>query len=125
MTDLILSISLEPTDESRRERVVKLFEEELAKPNGAPARFAALFDQVLMVVGERIQNDAKNRAMEAQSTEQAVAEAKKEEGEEAKKEDFMDKPPQERQIWALIDLMVQSKMIVKKHNTNLGEGAFD
>ena len=114
MDDLIISLSMEPTDESRRERAVKIFEKELTKPNGAPKRFADLFDAVLMVVGDRVQMAAKKRALEAgpQSPEEA--------DDEATRIDFMQRSADERQLWALVDLMVQTKTLVKKASGTLG-----
>ena len=114
MDDLIISLSMEPTDESRRARAVQIFEKELAKPNGAPKRFADLFDAVLMVVGDRVQVAAKKRALEAgpQTPEEA--------DDEATRIDFMQRSADERQLWALVDLMVQTKTLVKKASGTLG-----
>ena len=114
MDDLIISLSMEPTDESRRERAVQIFNTELAKPNGAPKRFADLFDAVLMVVGDRVQMAAKKRALEAGPQTPAEAE------EEASRIDFMQRSADERQLWALVDLMVQTKTLVKKASGTLG-----
>lgn len=120
MEKLIVSISKEPTDESRRERLTEVFEEALAKPNGAPKRFSNLFDQVLIVVGDRVKHQAHQLAMEQQE-----AAKEEEEPEVAGSGDFMEKPPVQRQLWALVDMMVQSKTIVKKASGELGsEGTF-
>jgi hypothetical protein len=105
MKELILSLSLEPTDESRRERLAALFGEALAKPNGAPKRFTDLFDKTLIEVGDRVRKEA----LEALEREQNLA------------SDGC-KSPQELQVWALIDMMVQSKTLVKKANGELGNG---
>lgn len=114
MDELIISLSMEPTDESRRARAVQIFEDNLSLPNGAPKRFADLFDAVLMVVGDRVQGEAKKRALEAgpQTTEEAE--------EEATNKDWMERSADERQLWALVDLMVQTKTLVKKASGNLG-----
>ena len=119
MDELIISLSMEPTDEIRRTRAAKIFEMELAKPNGAPKRFTDLFDAVLMVVGDRVQMAAKKRALEAgpQSPEEAE--------EEVTRVNFMERSADERQLWALVDLMVQTKTLVKKASGTLGNnGSF-
>ena len=64
MDSLIISLSLEPTDDSRRQRLANVFATELAKADCR--RFADLFDQVLAIVGDRIQLAAKKKALEAQ-----------------------------------------------------------
>jgi hypothetical protein len=134
MDELIISLTLEPTDESRRTRVTTLFTEELAKPNGAPQRFTDIFDAVLMVVGDRVQTEARQRALEAAEEEQEEPEEEpnEEPNEEPEKDDeeqvvkpkatFMERSPDERQMWALVDLMVQTKTLVKKANGKLGTG---
>jgi hypothetical protein len=115
MDELIVSLSLMPSDESRRKRAVEIFDKELAKPNGAPKRFADLFDAVLAIVGDRVQSSAKLRASETH----------KQNTEEDSTLDFMSRSYDERQLWALVDLMVQSKTIVKKAAGTLGNnGSF-
>ncbi|GAX24354.1 hypothetical protein FisN_4Lu603 [Fistulifera solaris] len=105
MKALILSLSLEPTDQSRRERLAGLFGEALAKPNGAPKRFTDLFDKTLIEVGDRVRKEA----LEALESEQNPP-------------SDGSKSPQELQVWALIDMMVQSKTLVKRANGELGNG---
>lgn len=126
MDELIISLTLEPTDESRRTRVDTLFTDELAKPNSVPQRFTDLFDAVLMVVGDRVQAEARKRALEAaeEAEEEPEEETEKDDGEEViqPKGAFMDRSPDERQMWALVDLMVQTKTLVKKANGKLGTG---
>mmetsp|Transcript_24834 Transcript_24834/g.36746 ORF Transcript_24834/g.36746 Transcript_24834/m.36746 type:complete len:170 (+) Transcript_24834:109-618(+) len=112
MEQLIVSLSMERTDESRRKKVEELFHEEFSKPNEEQNRFAALFDAVLMVAGERVQSDARRRALEKSFEKESPTR-----GEPAKEEErkgFMDGTNEERQLWAMVDLMVQTKTIVKK-----------
>lgn len=119
MEDLILSLSKEPTDDSRRSRVVSVFE-------GHDARFASLFDQVLIVVGDRVRLEAAAKA------EQAQAKQEEENGDDDDDDDNLpsfplpgQKSETELQLWALVDMMVQSKTIVKKAAGQLGsEGRF-
>lgn len=120
MDDLIISLSLEPSDKSRRQRVSAVFAEELAKVDSSK-RFAFLFDQVLAVVGDRVQVKAKKRAMEQQeiNNEEESEDAVDDSDEEG---DFlgMGKSAEEKQLWALVDMMVQSKTLAKKAFGELG-----
>lgn len=105
MKELIVSLSLEPSDESRRERLVGLFGEALAKPDGDPKRFTDLFDKTLIEVGDRVRKEALEK-LEQEQTIPADG----------------SKTPEELQVWALVDMMVQSKTLVKKANGELGNG---
>jgi hypothetical protein len=117
MEALVVSLSREATDEARRNRVAAVFSEALSAindPSGIEsggsggASFSALFDQVLIAVGDRVKKE-----MEAQQMGSSP-------------------PPSEEkgsstsyQLWALVDMMVQSKTIVKKARGELGkEGSF-
>jgi hypothetical protein len=134
MRDLILSLSLEPTDHDRRMRLKDIFHEALARPNGMPKRFTDLFDIVLSNVGDDVQSEAKKIYFEAQAAEQENAEESPdepvevqvlEEKSDGEGETKKSKSPEELQLWALVDMMVQSKTIVKKETGELGnKGAF-
>mmetsp|Transcript_129909 Transcript_129909/g.193382 ORF Transcript_129909/g.193382 Transcript_129909/m.193382 type:complete len:186 (+) Transcript_129909:139-696(+) len=139
MRELVLSISLEPTDHDRRTRLRDVFHEALSRPNGAPKRFTGLFDMILVKVGDEIQMEAKKKYFEKQAEEKEleVEENEKEvvveEAESAAanaddpqaKKGLQFKSPEEFQLWALVDMMVQSKTIVKKSNGELGsKGTF-
>lgn len=108
MEELIVSLSLEPTDESRRERLANLFQQALAQPNGNGHQFANLFDQTVIQVGDRVRKEALEKLEQAQND-----------------EPIQGKTPEEWQVWALIDMMVQSKTLVKRANGELGNsGSF-
>ena len=62
MDKLILELSKDLDDESQQSRTIKLFGEQMAKPNGAPKRFTNLFDAVQVIVGGRAQTEARRRA---------------------------------------------------------------
>ena len=138
MRDLILSLSLEKTDHDRRTRVKEVFVEALAKPNGMPDRFSALFDKVLTQVGDEIQMEAKKKFFEQQQAEQEKEDGDDMEGDSTaataaaetsddvtEDQEERVKSPEELQLWALVDMMVQSKTIVKKRNGMLGsKGTF-
>jgi hypothetical protein len=105
MNNLIVSLSEDSNDASRREKVEIIFAEQLAQPGAE--RFAALFDSVLMTVGERVQTEARKKAIEAQEKEDP------------------EQSGEHLQLWALIDMMVQTKTLVKRASGELGsEGSF-
>eukprot|EP00977_Amphora_coffeiformis_P004944 scaffold1055_cov165-Amphora_coffeaeformis.AAC.18 len=97
MDDLILSLSMERDDAQRRDKVAQVLGEKLLQPNGLGSsdRFAQLFDERLTAVGENVRTQAT-----------AQAEAGGENG----------RPSEDtgKQLWALVDMMVQSKIIFKK-----------
>jgi hypothetical protein len=138
MRELVLSISLETTDHDRRTRLRDVFHEALARPNGAPKRFSDLFDMILANVGDEIQMEAKKKYFEKQAEEKEGEEVESQVVDEKEEDPVMTnvddppaqkglefKSPEEFQLWALVDMMVQSKTIVKKENGDLGsKGAF-
>jgi hypothetical protein len=142
MRDLIISLSLESTDHDRRLRLRDIFHEKLdgGGPNGDddPQRFCQLFDTILARVGDEVQMDARKRMFEDESTPGATVEPDGDAPGQVATEQSQDtttdgndadtltwKSPEELQLWALVDMMVQSKTIVKKHNGELGSrGAF-
>ena len=96
--------------------------------NAEVPRFAKLFQLSLDIVGERVQKAAREKAMERQEIEGGIE----------NDNDATDKPDadgegiverlkseEELQLWALIDIMVQSKTAVKLHMGSLGsKGTF-
>jgi hypothetical protein len=120
MKDLILSLSKERTDDSRRQRMQRIFTEAFSRPNGDPQRFTHLFDQQLIILGDQVKAKAAAMAIDLEqeadthaiSTEQSLADN------EAGK--MREKSAEEKQLWALVDMMVQSKTIVKRASGDLG-----
>lgn len=123
MEQLIVSLSKVSDDSKRRERLAEIFDKELdaskdesEQDSGGTAidseipRFAKLFQQSLDNVGENVQAAARELVME--QNEKVI-----EEGREGEKRS---KSPEELQLWALIDIMVQSKTRVKLHMGSLG-----
>jgi hypothetical protein len=120
MHTLITFLSLESDDTRRRQRLATLFEEELAKPD--PTRFTDLFDKVLAISGDRVQGDARKNAIENPNP---VESNDDQEGKEPNGDLMMGKSPEQKQLWALVDMMVQSKTLVKRASGNLGiKGTF-
>lgn len=130
MEQLILSISREATDQLRRDRLRAILIEALSKPNGDPQRFIDLFDQTIIIVGDRVKLQAQQKFLKLQEAEQAARKDNDESSltapqDEAAPEVPPEKTPDELQLWALIDMMVQSKTIVKKESGELGnKGTF-
>ena len=124
MDQLVMALSLENDDESRRKKVSTLFAEELAKPNGYPRRFTELFDSVLMTAGERVQNEARMAAAK-QCKEQGLVDISSNADIDEAVYVPREKSVTELQLWAFIDMMVQTKTLVKKAMGELGsEGSF-
>lgn len=129
MRELILSLSQEPTDQDRRQRMEQVFQETLTRPNGGPKQFSDLFGEVLAKVGEEVQTEAKEKFWKeqeklAETTIETKApnddEATDDTAAAAETETERVKTPDELQLWALVDMMVQSRTIVKKANGELG-----
>jgi hypothetical protein len=137
MRDLIISLSLEPTDHDRRSRVQQIFHETLeTQEKDSASRFCDLFDMVLIQVGDQVQMEAKKSFFENSVATQGDEDKDKEilvggdndDGDGPRTEadeGSRVKSKEELQLWGLIDMMVQSKTIVKRHNGELGsKGAF-
>jgi hypothetical protein len=146
MRDLIVSLSDETDDTNRRQRLQKTIEEALLhdgdSPNSnvnaygtQPKRFTVLFSRVLTQVGEQVQQDAREKfskkSAEADddddhdenNNETASSDATKEEEKMEEEDDdetveriVREKSPEELKLWALVDMMVQSKTVFKKYN---------
>ncbi|KAL3776757.1 hypothetical protein HJC23_013935 [Cyclotella cryptica] len=133
----------ESNDEKRRKALSGILDKELVSPqssirvnspseeNSKPVathtelpRFAKLFQVSLDNVGERVQNEVREKALERQESSDGSTGEGKAEGEG---EDLVGqlKSEEELQLWALIDMMVQSKTRVKLYMGTLGsKGAF-
>lgn len=136
MNKVILSLSKETDDEKRRERLAGLFDSELAYDKNAgeevdtneSPRFAQLFQTSLDIVGQEIQTAAREAAekqlQQDQWREQDTDDTEKDlfkeiEATEKKRVERV-KSSEELQLWALIDMMIQSKTRVKKYMGSLG-----
>lgn len=104
---LILSLSKEPTDESRRARLKNIFDEKIRNDKGHAAQFSSQFNQVLITVGDRIKLEAISEAQNAKRN-------GRDDDEEEEPQPLAEKTESELQLWALVDMMVQSKTIVRK-----------
>mmetsp|Transcript_9489 Transcript_9489/g.23050 ORF Transcript_9489/g.23050 Transcript_9489/m.23050 type:complete len:228 (+) Transcript_9489:132-815(+) len=127
MHNVIVSLSEESNDDVRRARLQQIMEIALAGPNGGPKRFSVLFERVLTQVGEKVQKEAREKyAKQAADLEEenkdgespsepasATDETESAENPEVKKP--REKTAEELQLWALVDMMIQSKTIIKKH----------
>ena len=140
MRELITSLSMERNDHERRTRCKEVLHDVLDQPNGTPARFTNLFEQTLTTIGEEVQLEAKKKYFEqtvgdeSSSPEEVstvkedgalldgsnTGDKKKDDGDEQVVPEEREKTPEELQLWALIDLMVQSKTIIKRANGDLG-----
>jgi hypothetical protein len=129
MEELIISLADEETDDSRRSRLTSVFEQALAKPDAQ--RFSDLFDQSLIRIGEAARQVAQQKAM-AIHQQQQIEESKIIQQEQVDEEPEIignlvakQKTKDERQLWSLVDMMVQSKTLVRARKGKLGsEGTF-
>lgn len=127
METLILDLSKEKDDDLRRQKLADILDKELVTtteqassddssevilPQEVP-RFAQLFQYSLDIVGENVQNAAREKAMELNENSLHVIEDST--GTENVPGTGSDriKSDEELQLWALIDMMVQSKTRVK------------
>jgi hypothetical protein len=128
-----VKLSKESNDEKRREQLNGILTKELKSAvatestpvlNAEMPRFAKLFQVSLDNVGERVQTAAREKALERQEAEAGTD--REEEGSEDG-DDVVErlKSEEELQLWALIDMMVQSKTAVKLAMGSLGsKGSF-
>ena len=132
MRDLIIDLSKESTDDVRRSRLQAIIVQGL---EGDADSFSQLFQQSLEAVGNEVQAEARELAMkryeekDAAETinEAAVASATNSGSDSPIRVETVNetsegkiKSPLETQLWALVDMMVQSKTMVKKAQGQLG-----
>ena len=143
MKDLIVDLSKESTDNVRRSRLESIIVQGLEESGGGgdDAAFPQLFQESLEAVGNEVQAKARELAMQRYEekdaaetiNEAAVAAASSSDGAntngsdspirvETVNETSEDKikSPLETQLWALVDMMVQSKTMIKKARGQLG-----
>ena len=133
MKDLIIDLSKESTDDVRRSRLQSIIVQGLDE--GDADSFSQLFQQSLEAVGNEVQAEARELAMkryeekDAAETinEAAVASATNNGGDSPIRVETVNetsegkiKSPLETQLWALVDMMVQSKTMIKKAKGQLG-----
>ena len=148
MKDLIIDLSKEGTDDVRRSRLQSIIVQGLEEGDET---FSALFQQALEAVGNEVQAEARELAMQRYEerdaaetiNEEAVAasaaadassgDSNNTNGESSpirvekvnETSEGTIKSPLETQLWALVDMMVQSKTMIKKAKGQLGsKGTF-
>jgi len=112
MGNTIISISKERDDEKRRSIIISLIKEKTQADDPAEAaKFAHLWDITLTAVGGKFQNEAREKAYKtASETNNSKDGDQVEDGTTRTPE----KSDDEMQLWALIDMMIQSKILIKK-----------
>jgi len=80
------------------------------------AKFAMLWDRMLIDVGGEVQNEARARVEQSMAENPGVTATEIEDhtGTEAGEVKERQKSEDELQLWALVDMMVQSKSMIKK-----------
>uniref|UniRef100_A0A7S4AGJ8 Uncharacterized protein n=1 Tax=Pseudo-nitzschia australis TaxID=44445 RepID=A0A7S4AGJ8_9STRA len=131
MHNAIVSLSEEFDDDVRRARLQQIMEAALSGPERGSKRFVVLFDRVLTQVGEKVQQEAREKyaeqpaALADESTEdgdnstEPVSENDEDENAENNPEDKepRQKSLDELKLWSLVDMMIQSKTIIKKNKS--------
>jgi hypothetical protein len=111
--NIILTLSKVADDQSRRERLSQLFEMKLRNQDDGEL-FMKQFDSAMIFVGDRIRLDAANAAADVNQLSNDYSKSDK----ETEMPRFPLRSQQasqlESQLWACIDMMVQSKMLMKK-----------
>jgi len=102
--EIILALSKEQDDDARRERLKKMFDEKIQSDKNQAAQFSSKFNQVLIAVGDRMKLQAVSEAQHAKQNDRDSEEQQQK----------ADRSDTELQLWALVDMMVQSKTIIKK-----------
>jgi hypothetical protein len=140
MEKLIVSLSMESDDDKRRGKLAEILDKELVGAlntesdsqggillfNSDIPRFAKLFQISLDTVGERVQSVAREAALKKQQLQQEQDLADSDDANDAGISIEADglgrreRSKEELQLWALIDMMVQSKTRVKLHMGSLG-----
>lgn len=106
MQDIINYLSKISDDSQRRDELTRKFD-------GASPEFAKLFQSELIVVGNQVQEEAKKLAMDPEKNNKE----RMDEASDSTNASTGSKNDQQQQLWALVDMMVQSKLIIKR---NLG-----
>jgi hypothetical protein len=117
MEEVILSLCFDSDDTSRRRKLSQLMEDNLQNPDGGNT-FIKLFDHVLIVVGDRMRLEANKAAIHMTQTDNSA---------------ILDNTPlpsfplpaqekslTEGRLWACVDMMVQSKTLIKQAKLKLG-----
>jgi len=101
----ILSVSEEGDDEKRRSNLSSLINQKISEDD---QQFLQIWDKAIIQLGEELQAEARVKITETQATQ---TEGSSDASDEAKEGE---KSKEELQLWALIDMMIQSKTLIKK-----------
>jgi hypothetical protein len=123
METLIDSLSREADDGIRRKRLADMLDVELAADASNAESFTKLFQLSLDNIGERVQATARELAIEKQQQEELQLADVYDAGNAGNpiEDDVVvrrEKSEEELQLWALIDMMVQSKTRIKSSIRN-------
>jgi hypothetical protein len=112
--ELLLSLSTDTDDKSRRGRLSQIFEEKIQDQDGGES-FMKFFDQAMIVVGDRVRMSVANEAAVATSDSLNMNDG---DGNDVPLPSFPLPSQQQKsilagQLWACVDMMVQSKKLMK------------
>ncbi|CAM9216560.1 unnamed protein product [Heterosigma akashiwo] len=103
----VFTISQEKDDTKRRFTVSSLINQKISEKDD---QFVKIWDKALVEIAEELQDQARRKAVQM-----PLAEA---DG-STSGENSVNKTAEEVQLWALVDMMIQSKTLIKKAQDNL------
>ena len=113
MQRVILSLSNVADDQSRRERLSRLFKVKLQGQDGGEF-FMKQFDIAMIAVGNGIRLDVANLASAVAMKQSIIANSDEETEMPSHPLQSQPKSQLESQLWACVDMMVQSKTLMKQ-----------
>ena len=114
VTSLIMSLSEEKNDDVRRNNLSSLLKERLNQENSIEAaRFAVLWDTTIIEIGSKVQEEARKKAEESVTTECEEENINSDPEVTSNLDSTRIKSAEELKLWAMIDMMIQSKHIIK------------
>jgi hypothetical protein len=115
VTSLIMDLSKETNDEIRREKLSSLLKERLNQEDSVEAaKFALLWDKIVIEIGSKVQEEARAKAEESAISQSGEKNVNSDPEVTSDHNDSTGvKSGEELKLWAMIDMMIQSKHIIK------------
>lgn len=114
VTSLIMRLSEEENDEVRRSNLSSLLRERLNQENSIEAaRFALLWDTTIIEIGSKVQEEARKKAEETAASQSKEELINSDPEVSSNLDGTRIKSAEELKLWAMIDMMIQSKHIIK------------
>jgi hypothetical protein len=110
-----MDLSKETNDEIRREKLSSLLKERLNQEDSVEAaKFALLWDKIVIEIGSKVQEEARAKAEESAISQSGEKNVNSDPEVTSDHNDSTGvKSGEELKLWAMIDMMIQSKHIIK------------